>query len=247
MTPAAPAGSSVRVAILDSGIAPLANLYGRIDQFYDFTKGGIAAAPYDDFGHGTFVASLIASSGVDSNGLYQGIVPKARLVGFKVLDSTGQGHERRPPPSIHSRRAAEAAEFAASHRRDQISLGIRFTSPPRPIHWCRRGRASAAGMWSSPPPANGQREDTGAPGMRARPRQEMCHGVTVVPAAQTIAIRATMTAWPRSVLAGRRGTTRLPSLMWSRRDCLWYPTSRRSRVCPTNFVVVWAALIPKFG
>jgi subtilisin family serine protease len=92
IAPGAPAGSSVRVAVIDSGIAPLANLFGRIDGFYDFTQGGGAVAPYDDFGHGTFIASLIASSGADSNGLYQGLAPAARLVGFKVLDASGQGN-----------------------------------------------------------------------------------------------------------------------------------------------------------
>ena len=59
-------GSSIGVAIIDSGIAPNADFAGRITAFYDFTNGqdGVAAAPYDDYGHGTHVAGLIGGSGV---------------------------------------------------------------------------------------------------------------------------------------------------------------------------------------
>jgi hypothetical protein len=45
LKPGSPTGSSVRVAIIDSGIAPIANLSGRIDGFYDFTNGGFATPP----------------------------------------------------------------------------------------------------------------------------------------------------------------------------------------------------------
>src|SRR5207344_1879296 len=51
--PLAPTGSSIGVAIIDSGIAPNADFAGRITAFYDFTNGsgGVATAPYDDYGH----------------------------------------------------------------------------------------------------------------------------------------------------------------------------------------------------
>ena len=85
-------GSSVGVAIIDSGIAPNADFSRRITAFYDLTKGGIKpVAPYDDYGHGTHIAGLLGSSGVQSNGDLQGIAPHVRLVGIKVLDGTGQG------------------------------------------------------------------------------------------------------------------------------------------------------------
>src|ERR1043166_7876297 len=52
--PSVPTGATgVTVAIVDSGITPSANFGGRINGFFDFTKGGISAAPYDDYGHGT--------------------------------------------------------------------------------------------------------------------------------------------------------------------------------------------------
>jgi serine protease AprX len=86
-----PSGSGVGVAIIDSGIAPLDDFAGRITGFYDFTKGGIPVAPFDDYGHGTHVAGLIGSSGLLSNNQFQGVAPNVTFVGLKVLDKNGQG------------------------------------------------------------------------------------------------------------------------------------------------------------
>lgn len=89
-TPTGDAG--VGVAIIDSGIAPLADFTGRITGFYDFTKGGIPTTPYDDYGHGTHIAGLIGSSGKLAGNAVMGIAPDVRLVGLKVLDGTGAGN-----------------------------------------------------------------------------------------------------------------------------------------------------------
>src|SRR5262249_6616344 len=61
--------------------------------FYDFTDSANPKPrdPKDDYGHGTHVAGLIASSGAYSNSLYQGIAPGVHLVVMKVLDDKGQG------------------------------------------------------------------------------------------------------------------------------------------------------------
>src|SRR5262245_61073830 len=83
--------AGVGVAIIDSGIAPGTDFTGRITGFWDFTRGGIPVAPFDDYGHGTHVAGLIGSSGAASNYEFQGIAPDVRLVGLKVLDANGQG------------------------------------------------------------------------------------------------------------------------------------------------------------
>ena len=53
----------------------------------DFSGG---SNPYsDDFGHGTFVAGLIAGNGASSNGAYKGVAPKAKLVSIKIAGRDG--------------------------------------------------------------------------------------------------------------------------------------------------------------
>ena len=89
-------GRNIGVAIIDSGIAPTADVASRIAAFYDFTINGTAvvAAPSDKYGHGTHIAGLIAGSGANSNGKYIGMATAARLIGLKVLDKKGGGFTR---------------------------------------------------------------------------------------------------------------------------------------------------------
>lgn len=89
-------GSGIGVAIIDSGVTPwhddLSNAAGaqRVVRFVDFVNG--AQTPYDDYGHGTHVAGIIAGNGFDSNGARSGIAPGANLIVLKVLDAQGRGH-----------------------------------------------------------------------------------------------------------------------------------------------------------
>ena len=57
--------------------------------FVDFVNG--LSHAYDDNGHGTHVAGIIAGSGYDSYGAHAGIAPAAHLVSLKVLDRHGDG------------------------------------------------------------------------------------------------------------------------------------------------------------
>jgi serine protease AprX len=94
-------GAGVGVAVIDSGISSfhddLTNTsstlypYGnqRVKKFVDFVNG--RTLPYDDNGHGTHVAGIIAGNGYDSNGEKAGIAPKANIVSLKVLDAEGKG------------------------------------------------------------------------------------------------------------------------------------------------------------
>ncbi|MGH9310093.1 MAG: S8 family serine peptidase [Vicinamibacterales bacterium] len=84
-------GVGVHVAILDSGIEPNRDLADKIAGFWDFTRGGVATTPSDEYGHGTHVAGLIASSGIESKREFVGIAPGVRLYAFKVLDKDGRG------------------------------------------------------------------------------------------------------------------------------------------------------------
>jgi serine protease AprX len=94
-----PDGSGVTVAVLDSGVATNTDLAAsRIIGWKDLVNG--EPAPYDDAGHGTFVAGLIAGDGSASipsedggtaNVQFRGVAPAADIVGVKVLDQVGEG------------------------------------------------------------------------------------------------------------------------------------------------------------
>jgi serine protease AprX len=85
-------GTGVGVAIVDSGVASWHDDLGsnRVARFVDFV--GFQAAPYDDYGHGTHVAGIIAGYGYDSGGRRRGIAPGATLLVEKVLDGAGEGY-----------------------------------------------------------------------------------------------------------------------------------------------------------
>jgi len=90
-------GTGIGVAVIDSGVVGwhddlgTAGVVGsqRVAQFVDLVNG--TAAAYDDYGHGTHVAGIIAGNGFDSNGARSGIAPGAQLVVIKALDGSGQG------------------------------------------------------------------------------------------------------------------------------------------------------------
>ena len=80
-------GEGVTVALVDTGIAKVADLSGRVVGGVDFSGG---SNPYnDEFGHGTFVAGLIAGNGASSGGQYKGVAPKAKLVSVKIAGADG--------------------------------------------------------------------------------------------------------------------------------------------------------------
>ena len=85
-------GAGVGVAMIDSGISPSHDDLGpgRVVHWADFVAHQPVA--YDDYGHGTHVAGIIAGTGVDSGGGRRGIAPGADLIVLKALDGTGNGH-----------------------------------------------------------------------------------------------------------------------------------------------------------
>lgn len=67
-------GEGITAAILDSGIAAHEDFGDRILAFSDFVSG--RGMPYDDNGHGTHIAGILAGSGKRSDGRYAGIAPR---------------------------------------------------------------------------------------------------------------------------------------------------------------------------
>ncbi len=87
-------GSGIGIAIIDSGVTAwhddLTGPNGqRVVEFVDLVNG--ASSPYDDYGHGTHVAGIVAGNGYDSSGARTGIAPGAHLLVVKALDSSGTG------------------------------------------------------------------------------------------------------------------------------------------------------------
>jgi serine protease AprX len=85
-------GTGVGIAVVDSGVTSWHDDLGanRVARFVDFV--GFQAAAYDDYGHGTHVAGILAGNGYDSGGRRRGIAPGATLLVEKVLDAAGQGY-----------------------------------------------------------------------------------------------------------------------------------------------------------
>ena len=73
-------GSGVKVAVVDTGIYPHEDLAGKIIAWKDFVNN--ETTPYDDNGHGTHVAGIIA-------GNETGVAPGVSLIGVKVFNSEG--------------------------------------------------------------------------------------------------------------------------------------------------------------
>ena len=141
-------GERVGIAVIDSGLEMSEDLSGgRGDDFYDFTTDGRPGHPFDDYGHGTHVATLIAGDGRNSetdvermnNGkrhppkvaVYRGIAPKARIISLKVLDHDGVGF---------TSSVLNALEFAIVNR-DKLKIDIINLSLGHPIYESPRNRS----------------------------------------------------------------------------------------------------------
>lgn len=117
-------GKDVTVAVMDTGIAAHPDFDSRIICFKDFCHG--KPEMYDDNGHGTHVAGIIAGTGKMSEGerkirRYSGIAPRANVIMLKVLDEKGNGN---------TKKALDAVEWVRRERRNynirllNISVGM---------------------------------------------------------------------------------------------------------------------------
>jgi serine protease AprX len=77
-------GAGVTVAVVDTGVADVPDLAGRLSHV-DVTGDGVG----DGYGHGTFVAGLVAGDGSSSSGRNAGVAPGARILDVRVGSNDG--------------------------------------------------------------------------------------------------------------------------------------------------------------
>ena len=90
-------GAGVTVALVDTGVAPVDDLRGRIVPVTDDVTGTVSDCVDfsgeghcgDSYGHGTFMAGIIAGNGAASGGTHVGVAPGARILSLKVAGADG--------------------------------------------------------------------------------------------------------------------------------------------------------------
>ena len=78
-------GQGIGVAVIDTGVNPVGDLAGRVVHSEDFTAD---QDDVDHYGHGTFVAGMIAGTGATNAGV-RGIAPDARIIALKIAGRNG--------------------------------------------------------------------------------------------------------------------------------------------------------------
>jgi serine protease AprX len=88
-------GQGVTVALIDTGVTALPDVAGAIkpvvgpigvSQCVNFTTEPTCD---DSYGHGTFMAGIIAGNGAASNGKYVGMAPAANILSLKIAGASG--------------------------------------------------------------------------------------------------------------------------------------------------------------
>ena len=108
-------GRGVTVAVVDTGIADVPDLTGQVAGRVDLTGTGAG----DGYGHGTFMAGLIAATGKASAGRYRGVAPGAKLIDVKVADADGR---------TDLTTVLRGLQWVSDHRRDVQVLNLSLSS-----------------------------------------------------------------------------------------------------------------------
>ncbi len=123
-------GRGVKVAILDSGVAYSGRgsftrspdlSASRFARGYDFIDDD--PYPNDEFGHGTFVASIIGATANNRFGTV-GVAYRSKIMPVRVLDYEGKSD---------AYTIARGVRYAVNHDADVINMSLElFDSPPLP-------------------------------------------------------------------------------------------------------------------
>jgi serine protease AprX len=90
-------GRGVTVAVLDTGVANVPDLAGRLVQVRNDLTGRTEPCKNlsgeldcnDRYGHGTFIAGLVAGNGAGSGGKWTGVAPEASILSVKAAGADG--------------------------------------------------------------------------------------------------------------------------------------------------------------
>lgn len=91
-------GTGVTVALIDTGVTSLPDIANSLVTVTTDPLGQITAPCMnmsgeptcnDSYGHGTFMAGIIAGNGAASNGQYAGMAPGAKILSVKIAGATG--------------------------------------------------------------------------------------------------------------------------------------------------------------
>jgi serine protease AprX len=146
-------GAGVTVAIIDSGLWEHSTLAqntrgdNRVLARYDAITDTTGKEVFDESGHGTHMASILAQSGPVTHagvptGSYKGVAPDVSLVAIKAFNVAGQGDFLD---------IVRAVQFAVDH---QVTYGIKvlnlsFASQPRWRYWLDPINQAVMRAWAS--------------------------------------------------------------------------------------------------
>jgi serine protease AprX len=90
-------GQGVTVAIVDTGVDQVPDLAGRVLSVFDDPSAHTSACEdlsgehgcTDTYGHGTFLAGIIAGNGASSGGVWKGVAPSANILSIKIAGADG--------------------------------------------------------------------------------------------------------------------------------------------------------------